>query len=110
MGNYSPQEDVDNDDGSAYYNTHDNFHHDNIYAYVGGGPHVCPTLPGHEDYFYNNKVVLTQSLTTGSPQCKEPRTVMHDNQYFTSSGKVSECDKPLPHGSETVSRLPSDSA
>ena len=25
IDNYSPQEDVDNDDGSAYYDTHDNF-------------------------------------------------------------------------------------
>ena len=25
IDNYSPQENVDNDDGSAYYHTHDNF-------------------------------------------------------------------------------------
>merc|ERR1711998_737510 len=127
VDNYSPQENVDNDDGSAYYNTHDNFlvygsrgmkndfgghdnhHYNNVYAYAGSGPHVCATLPGHEDYFYNNKVVLTQDKTTGSPQCKEPKTVMHDNQYFTSSGKVSECGKALPQGTETVAKLPSDS-
>merc|ERR1719515_497455 len=53
IDNYSPQENVDNDDGSCFYKTHDNFmvyggngmksdfgghdnyHHDNIYAYVG---------------------------------------------------------------------------
>ena len=53
IDNYSPQENVDNDDGSSYYNTHhnffvyggngmkndfgghDNIHQDNLYAYVG---------------------------------------------------------------------------
>jgi hypothetical protein len=25
IDNYSPQEDVDNDDGSCFYHTHDNF-------------------------------------------------------------------------------------
>merc|ERR1711957_840602 len=78
VDNYSPQENVDNDDGSAYYNTHDNFlvyggygiksdfgghdnyHHGNIYAYVGEP--FCITvgatdmLDGHEDKFYSNKV------------------------------------------------------
>ena len=53
IDNYSPQENVDNDDGSAYYRTHDNFclrdreksdfgghdnyQYNNIYAYVGQG-------------------------------------------------------------------------
>ena len=32
IDNYSPQENVDNDDGSAYYSTHDNFF---VYATVG---------------------------------------------------------------------------
>ena len=54
IDNYSPQETVDNDDGSAYYRTHHNFlvyggramkndfgghdnhHYGNIYGYVGG--------------------------------------------------------------------------
>ena len=67
IDNYSPQEDVDNDDGSAYYRTHDNFfvyggqgmkndfgghdnrHYDNIYAYPGQGLGVCSQLKGHEE-------------------------------------------------------------
>lgn len=77
MDNYSPQENVDNDDGSRYYKTHDNFfvyggrgmkndfgghdnhHTNNIYAYVGIALSTCSMLDGHEDVFYGNKVVLT---------------------------------------------------
>ena len=66
---------IDNDDGSAYYNTHDNFfvyggtmksdfgghdnhHYSNIYANVGHGLSICGDVPGHVDYFYNNKVIM----------------------------------------------------
>ena len=66
---------VDNDDGSAYYSTHDNFfvysdgglkndfgghdnHHvRNVYAYTGKALNVCPALEGHEDWFFENKVI-----------------------------------------------------
>jgi len=134
IDNYSPQENVDNDDGSAFYHTHDNFlvyggqgmkndfgghdnhHFNNVYAYVGQGMGVCGTLPGHEDYFYNNKVVMTQSGSTGGPQCSEPKTQMHDNQYFTPAGTVKECGMPLADAvkkgldtGSTVASLPSDS-
>lgn len=75
IGNYYGQEAVDNDDGSAYYETHHNFfayagtgmkndfnghdnhHHDNLYGYIGIGMGICGNLPGHEDKFYNNKVI-----------------------------------------------------
>merc|ERR1719506_2998702 len=75
IGNYYGQEAIDNDDGSAYYNTHHNFfayagtgmkndfnghdnhHHDNLYAYIGLGLGICGNLPGHEDKFYNNRVI-----------------------------------------------------
>ena len=74
IDNYSPQENVDNDDGSCFYHTHDNFlvyggngmkndfgghdnhHYNNVYAYAGHALGVTNTLEGHEDYFYNNKV------------------------------------------------------
>jgi hypothetical protein len=112
IDNYSPQENVDNDDGSAYYHTHDNFlvyggqgmkndfgghdnhHYNNIYAYSGKAMGVTNTLPGHEDYFYGNKGVFT-GTDVGGVQCKAPATVMHDNQYFTSTGKITECGKQL---------------
>merc|ERR1719171_98645 len=83
IDNYSPQEDVDNDDGSAYYHTHDNFlvyggqgmkndfgghdnhHYSNIYAYVGQGLGLCSQLDGHEDQFFNNKLIMTGSDVGG---------------------------------------------
>ena len=83
IDNYSPQEDVDNDDGSAYFKTHDNFlvyggngmkndfgghdnhHYNNVYAYVGQGLGVCSQQPGHEDYYFNNTAVITGSNVGG---------------------------------------------
>ena len=80
IDNYSPQENVDNDDGSCFYKTHDNFfvyggrgmkndfgghdnhHFGNLYAYAGIALSVCGTTEGHEDYFYGNKVL---HLTAG---------------------------------------------
>lgn len=129
IDNYSPQENVDNDDGSAYYYTHDNFlvyggqgmkndfgghdnhHYNNIYAYAGRAMGVTNTLSGHEDYFYGNKCVLTKT-DVGGVQCKDPKTQLHDNQYFTSTGDITICGKSLsdsdmdPHS--TVSKTPGD--
>jgi len=133
MDNYSPQENVDNDDGSRYYKTHDNFfvyggqgmkndfgghdnhHTDNIYAYVGQALGVCGALDNHEDVFTGNKVVLTGS-NVGGPQCNSPgKTVMGQNAYFTPSGAVSECGTDLADwqkkGNEpgsTVAKTPTD--
>eukprot|EP00929_Paragymnodinium_shiwhaense_P049370 TRINITY_DN24907_c0_g1_i1.p1 TRINITY_DN24907_c0_g1~~TRINITY_DN24907_c0_g1_i1.p1 ORF type:complete len:805 (-),score=179.69 TRINITY_DN24907_c0_g1_i1:258-2672(-) len=101
IDNYSPQEDVDNDDGSCYYHTHDNFlvyggqamkndfgghdnhHYNNVDAYVGKALGVVPTLPGHEDYFYGNYVVMTGNQVG---TCLDNR--MHDNAYFTPDGTL----------------------
>merc|ERR1712151_651417 len=101
IDNYSPQENVDNDDGSSYYDTHDNFfvyggngmkndfgghdnhHYNNVDAYVGKALGVVPTLPSHEDYFYGNYVVMTGN-SVGT--CLDDR--MYDNQYFTSTGTI----------------------
>merc|ERR1712070_1067767 len=132
IDNYSPQENVDNDDGSGYYHTHDNLlvyggngmktdfgghdnhHYGNIYAYSGKGLSVTGTLEGHEDYFYENKVVLT-SNTVGRPQCADPKTQMHDNQYFQSDKNVTLCGVDLAEAQSqgmdkgsTVSAIPSD--
>ncbi len=75
IDNYSPQEDVDNDDGSCFYHTHSNFfvyggramkndfgghdnhHYNNVYGYTGGGIGVPGTLDGHEGYFYDKQMV-----------------------------------------------------
>mmetsp|Transcript_29880 Transcript_29880/g.95178 ORF Transcript_29880/g.95178 Transcript_29880/m.95178 type:complete len:466 (-) Transcript_29880:243-1640(-) len=109
IDNYSPQENVDNDDGSAYYQTHHNFlvyggngmkndygghdnrHYGNVYAYVRQAVGVCGQQPGHADYFYNNSVVMT-GTDVGGFACDGPaKTVVHGNAYYTPTGKVTEC-------------------
>ena len=133
IDNYSPQENVDNDDGSCFYHTHHNFFvyggqgmkndygghdnhmYDNVYGYVGQGLGVCAALDGHEDYFYGNRVVMTGD-NVGSLSCQAPgKTVVHDNQYYTPSGGVTECGKPLAtwqgagnDKGSTVATLPAD--
>lgn len=135
IDNYSPQENVDNDDGSAWYKTHDNFfvyggqgmkndfgghdnhHYDNVYAYVGQALGVCGMLDGHEDVFRNNRVVMTGSKV-GGPQCAAPgKTDMSNNAYYTPSGDVSECGSSLSDWqakdstndpNSTVAKTPSD--
>lgn len=120
IDNYSPQEDVDNDDGSCYYKTHDNFlvyggqamkndfgghdnhHYDNVDAYVDHALGVCETIAGHEDYFFGNFVVMT-SDSVGT--CLGNR--MHDNRYFTPSGKL---DAGCGGFGGTVNKTPSDDA
>ena len=112
IDNYSPQENIDNDDGSGYFRSHDNFlvyggngektdfgghdnhHYGNIYAYAGRALGVTGTLAGHEDVFASNKVVLTGS-GVGGPQCAAPATVMHDNDYYTPDGTAKECSTDL---------------
>jgi len=115
IDNYSPQENVDNDDGSSYYNTHDNFfvyggngmkndfgghdniHKDNIYGYVGQaiGFYDAPMLAGHEDTFSGNTVVMTGS-NVGSETCKgDGKTKMGGNTYYTPDGTLKECGVTL---------------
>jgi len=136
IDNYSPQENVDNDDGSSYYNTHhnffvyggngmkndfgghDNIHHNNVYAYVGQaiGFYDAPMLDGHQDTFSNNRVVMTGN-NVGSETCKGAgTTVMGNNTYYTADGSVTECGKSLKEAQKegidlgsTVEKLPKDS-
>jgi len=138
VDNYSPQENVDNDDGSCFYKTHDNFlvyggrgmkndfgghdnhHFGNIYGYAGQALHVSGTLDGQEDLFTDNYVVLTGE-DVGSLSCHAPgKTVMMNNQYFTQDGTITECGSSLskwqagnPKGNDAnsnVTKLPSDAA
>lgn len=133
IDNYSPQEDVDNDDGSNSYRTHDNVlvyggqgmkndfgghdnhHFRNLYAYVGQGLGVCSMINGHEDVFSNNTVVMT-GTNVGGLACAAPgKTVVHDNRYFTPTGDISECNHDLHDwqslgndARSTVAKLPAD--
>jgi hypothetical protein len=120
IDNYSPQEDIDNDDGSCYYKSHDNFlvyggqamkndfgghdnhHYSNVDAYVYQSLGVTTTIAGHEDYFYGNYVVM---LGTNVGTCLSNATQMHSNQYFTPTGEI----QPGCSGyGGTVAKTPSD--
>jgi len=132
IDNYSPQEGIDNDDGSNNYKSHhnflvyggqgmkndfgghDNIHEDNIYAYVDQAMGLDGTLPGHEDHFCNNTAVLT-GTNTGAPACQGARTVMAGNRYFTPTGGVTVCGEPMAKAQEqgmeigsSVATIPAD--
>merc|ERR1712232_185595 len=73
------------------------------------------TLEGHEDYFYDNKVVLTTNIVQAERQCTDPKTHRHDNQYFQSDKNVTLCGMDLAEAQSqgmdkgsTVSALPND--
>jgi hypothetical protein len=114
IANYDSILAIDNDDGSAYYKTHDNFfaysnagmkndfgghdnhHYNNIYAYVNKGFGINSQLKGHEDYFYNNTVVQNNDGDYGNMKCSgDGMTVVHDNKIYTPTGKVTECGMSL---------------
>ena len=136
IANYNSQEAIDNDDGSAYYQTHDNFfaysgygmkndfgghdnrHFNNIYAYIAEGFHDIAQRKGHEDYFYENTVVMTKDgdIGRGNLWCSgDGKMVLHDNKIYTPTGKVTECGMALADwqakGNDpgtTVTTLPED--
>ena len=115
IANYQSIYAIDNDDGSAYYKTHDNVfvyglnggmksdfgghdnhHYNNIYVYVPAGFRICAQLKGHEDYFYNNAVVMTKDGDYGNPKCTgDGKTVVYNNKIYTPNGKVTECNMTL---------------
>eukprot|EP00005_Dracoamoeba_jomungandri_P000463 CAMPEP_0174252392 /NCGR_PEP_ID=MMETSP0439-20130205/1880_1 /TAXON_ID=0 /ORGANISM="Stereomyxa ramosa, Strain Chinc5" /LENGTH=754 /DNA_ID=CAMNT_0015332915 /DNA_START=107 /DNA_END=2368 /DNA_ORIENTATION=+ len=115
IANYNGQEAVDNDDGSCYYKTHDNFfaysgngmksdfgghdnhHFNNFYAFCGRGFGIDSQYPGHNDYFYNNSVVMTGDGNYGDGQtCSGPsKTIVHDNKIFSPKAEITECGSSL---------------
>ena len=116
---HNNQENVDNDDGSGYYSTHDNFlvygktglkcdfgghdnhHFDNIYTFVETAvKDGTSQLDGHEDGFYRNMVIMTGE-DVGKLVCNSTgHTIMHHNEYFTPSGDLTECGMPLAEWQE----------
>jgi hypothetical protein len=70
---------------------HDNHHHDNVYAFINKGLGIDPQLPGHQDFYYNNKVVLVNSNGYAGYDCSCNVTdcpVLHDNQLYTPTGTM----------------------
>ncbi|GAB5362564.1 hypothetical protein AAMO2058_000808200 [Amorphochlora amoebiformis] len=138
MGNYYSQEGIDNDDGSSYYNTHhnffvyaragmkndfgghDNYHHSNVYAYHSRGAGINGALRTHQDRFYLNKVILTNSNGYIKYDCKCNTTSscpdLHANEIYTYDGTMLDiCGQDLKERQNlgydigtTVSKWPSD--
>ena len=73
------------------------------------------TLEGHEDYYYNNKAVIT-GTDVGSLTCSGTgKTVVHDNEYYTPTGDITECQSSLADWQKagndkgsSVGEIPSD--
>lgn len=102
------QEGIDNDDGSNNFNStfnvlylsgnemkndfggHSNHHINNVAAYVGHGFGVCAQLPGQEDHYQNNTLVMTSSGNYGSGTCppSEAYVVTSGNKVYTQDGNV----------------------
>lgn len=105
---YASQEAIDTDDGSAYYNTHDNFfvyatnglksdfgghdnyHNDNVYAFV----RFCWGA-GNSDQFINNTCITNVAGGFKSDCEKGPLMTVSGNQIYTAKGapKPKVCDK-----------------
>jgi len=121
VANYNSLGAVDNDDGSSFYHTHDNFFSygggglksdfqghtnrwvNNIVAFVSqyclhngyGGP-LGPVLPGHEQWLLNNTCVLNHDGNYALPICAGGgKTLLGGNSVFSPTGNISECGQPL---------------
>jgi hypothetical protein len=122
MGNYYAQEGIDNDDGSALYksyrnviiyaenslksdyNGHSNHQFDNLIMFLGkrafdtgAGEGGWIIKPGHEDRFYDNRVVLLHSdRGYMNYDCELTRKgisaqpVAYGNQLYTPDGKIAD--------------------
>jgi hypothetical protein len=124
IANYHSLGAVDNDDGSSYYTTtdnffvygqgglkndfegHDNIHSGNIYAYVQwglsngyGGEVGTPgrgMLDGHQDQFTNNYVILESDGDYALPICSGTgMTILANNTVRSPTGNITECGMSL---------------
>jgi hypothetical protein len=121
LANYHSSMAIDNDDGSAYFDTfsnvfisassgaayggnslksdfggHDNFHHGNVDLFWSEGFGVCPQLDGHEDGYYNNYLYLAKDGNYGGGACTAPgKTVVGGNTIWSPNGNITECGTTL---------------
>ena len=123
LANYHSSMAIDNDDGSAFYDTHDNvfiaapsgaayggnslksdfgghsnFHHNNLDLFWTQGFGICPQVDGYADGYYDNYLYLMQDGDYGRGQaCKgQPgETIVSGNTVWSPTGKVTECKMSL---------------
>mmetsp|Transcript_4887 Transcript_4887/g.8715 ORF Transcript_4887/g.8715 Transcript_4887/m.8715 type:complete len:863 (-) Transcript_4887:94-2682(-) len=116
VGNYYAQEVVDNDDGSAYFDTnhnflvygdvglksdfagHTNYHSYNIYAYLNGPGFNTAGFQqpkGEEDKLHHSRIVLlSPEIGYTRYECNRCQKngdscpIVHDNMVYTSTGKT----------------------
>ena len=133
VNNYNPQEAVDNDDSSAYYDTHHNFfpfstgglkndfkghdnsHHHNMYYNAGGcmGDGTTQSV-GHEDSFFNNICIMNVDRDYAT-WAQGDKPIMHDNRVFSPEGKATENGHPIAFWQKedhdlrtTAAKIPAD--
>lgn len=122
LANYHSSMAIDNDDGSAYYDTHhnvfvaaasgsayggnslksdfgghDNFHHDNLDLFWSYGFGIDAVVDGHADGYYNNVLWIAKDGDYGRGQACTGGGATHvfNNTVYTPLGKVTECGMPL---------------
>jgi hypothetical protein len=125
ISTYSSQEAIDTDDGSSYYNTHDNFfayaanglksdfggqhnyHERNVYAWVGN----C-WGSGNSDRFIENTCIANSDTGGFASDCRKgPLMVVNGTRIYNKEGTIGStklCDKTnvvagkWPSAAETV--------
>jgi len=122
LANYHSSMAIDNDDGSAYFDTHhnvfvsassgaayggnslksdfgghSNFHHHNVDLFWSRGFGVCKQTDGFADGYYGNYLYLSADGDYGSGQtCSGgAKTVVHDNTIWSPTGSITECGQSL---------------
>ena len=113
---------ADNDDGSAYYDTHhnvliaassgaayggnslktdfgghDNFHHGNLDLFWSAGFGICGVVDGHGDGYYDNILWLAKDGNYGGGQVCSGAGITHvfNNTVFSPTGRITECGTSL---------------
>jgi hypothetical protein len=122
LANYHSSMAIDNDDGSAFYDTHhnvfvsassgssfggnslksdfgghSNFHHHNVDLFWSKGFGICTQLDGFADGYYDNYLWLAKDGNYGSGQtCTGGgKTIVHGNTVWSPTGNITECGKSL---------------
>jgi hypothetical protein len=122
IANYGASQGVDNDDGSSWYDIHDNFffdaeglkqdfgghdsrYHHNVNYVVKYDGQQClnswPFVPGHQHHFHDNKCVVSfddDALRISGLDCDDPMAsagiidVLYNNSYYTPNGSATAND------------------